>query len=230
MRRVLDFGLPVVAFGLLIIGGIIGLAIAPPERDMGDVYRIIYVHVPAAWVALIAYTTTLVASLVYLFKSTWAADAIAEASAEVGVVLNGMLLITGSIWGRPTWGVWWTWDPRLTTAAIMFFAFVGYLALRRFVDAPEKRATWAAVVAIIVYVDIPIVWFSVRWWNSLHQLQSSPNTIPDPMMKLALRLNALALLFFYLWFTRLRYDVARKRQRIELMEPPTLAPAMGETP
>ena len=230
MRRVLDFGLPAMAFGLLIIGGVVGLAIAPPERDMGDVYRIIYVHVPAALGALIAYTTTLVASLVYLFKSSWAADAIAESSAEVGVVLNGMLLITGSIWGRPTWGVWWTWDPRLTTAAIMFFAFVGYLALRRFVDAPEKRATWASVVAIIVYVDIPIVWFSVRWWNSLHQLQSSPNTIPDPMMKLALRLNAFALLFFFLWFTRQRYRIARTRQRVELMEPPALAPAMGGTP
>jgi len=230
MRRVLDYALPALALGLLAVGAYVGLVLAPPEASMGDVYRIMYVHVPTAWWGMIAYTVTLVGSLVYLFKASWAADAIAEASAEVGVVFNGMLLVTGSIWGRPTWGVWWTWDPRLTTAAIMFFAFVGYLALRRFVDAPEKRATWSAVVGIIVYVDIPIVWFSVRWWNSLHQLQSSTKTIPDAMMRLALLLNALALLFFYLWFLRVRYDIARKRQRVELMEPPALEPAVGGAP
>ncbi|MEZ4271992.1 MAG: cytochrome c biogenesis protein CcsA [Myxococcota bacterium] len=135
-----------------------------------------------------------------------------------------MLLITGAIWAKPTWGVWWSWDPRLTTAAIMFFAYAGYIAMRHFVEEPELRATWSAVVGIMIYVVIPIVWFSVKWWNSLHQLQSSPSTVgtqsdgPNYMVQ-ALRLNAFAFLGFYLWFLRLRYGIARARMALELTEP-----------
>src|SRR6185312_10268231 len=105
-----------------------------------------------------------VCSLAYLVRRRPTMDYLAHAGVEVGVVFNTTGLITGSIWGRPTWGVWWSWDPRLTTAAIMFFAFAGYVTLRRFVEEPERRATWAAVVAIIIFADIPIVWFSVKWW------------------------------------------------------------------
>jgi heme exporter protein C len=222
MTSLLRIGLPIVALTLLGIGGFLGLVWAPPEAMMGDVYRIIYVHVPSAWMALVAFTTCFVASLVYLLKGSFAADALAEAAAEVGVLFATLLLITGSLWGRPTWGVYWTWDPRLTTAAIMWLAFTGYLALRRFVDVPEKRATWASVVAIIIFVDIPIVWFSVKWWNSLHQLQSSPKTVDSPMV-LALRMNAFAFLAVLVWFTRLRYGIARRRQQRELLPPPALA-------
>ena len=218
MKHFLDRGLPALALLLLAAGGYYGLVIAPPDRMMGDVYRIMYVHVPSAWMSLIAFTVTFAASLVYLLKNIRQADAVAEASAEVGVVFNTLLLITGAIWGRPTWGVWWTWDPRLTTAAIMLFAFSGYLALRRFVDDTEQRATWAAVVAVIIFADIPIVWFSVKWWNSLHQLQSSPSTVAAPMV-LALRLNAFAFLFIYMWFVRLRYGLARLRQQAEEQAP-----------
>lgn len=210
-----------IALVLLAVGTYLGLVAAPTERMMGDVYRIMFVHVPAAWITLIAYTVTLVSSLVYLMKSSPKADALAEASAEVGVLFNSILLVTGSIWGRPTWGVWWSWDPRLTTAAIMFCAFAGYLLLRRMVDTREKRASWAAVVAIVIYVDIPIVWFSVKWWNSLHQLQSSPATV-DPMMVTALRVNAFAFLFMYLTFTSLRYQLARLRAGMEQLEPPAV--------
>lgn len=216
--RLVDWGLPFLALSVLGCGAYMGLVGAPPDRMMGDVYRIMYVHVPSAWLALVAFTVTFAASVWYLLKSSLGADALAEASAEVGVVFNAMLLVTGSIWGRPTWGVWWTWDPRLTTAAIMFFAFAGYLALRRFVDDPERRATWAAVVAIIIFADIPIVWFSVKWWNSLHQLQSSPSTVAAPMV-LALRLNAFAFLFIYVWFVRLRYGLARRQQHLEQGDP-----------
>ena len=92
----------------------------------------------------------------------------------MGVVLSALLCMQGAIWAKPTWGVWWDWDPRLTTTAVLVFAFGGILALRQFVDDPVKRATWSAVATIIAYVDVPIVYFSVKWWNSLHQLQSSP--------------------------------------------------------
>jgi heme exporter protein C len=209
------------ALGLILLaaGAYAGLVVAPPERMMGDVYRIMFVHVPAAWLALVAYTVTFVASLGFLLHGRRSWDAAAHASAELGVLFNAILLVTGAIWGRPTWGVWWSWDPRLTTAAIMLFAFVGYLALRRLVEDAQQRAVWAAVVALIVYADIPIVWFSVRWWNSLHQLQSSPATVAAPMV-LALRINAFAFLFLYFGLWAWRYELARLVQRRELADPP----------
>ena len=219
MRKLLDYGLPVVALALLVVGGYWGLFIAPTEREMGEVYRVIYVHVPAAWTALIAFTVTLIASVTYLMNGKWGADTLAEASAEVGVFFSVLVLITGSVWGKPTWGVYWSWDPRLTTAAIMTFGFAGYLALRRFVDLPERRAVWAAVVAVIIYVDIPLVWFSVKWWNSLHQLQSSPQTVSSEMVT-PLRISAFAFLFAYLYFTRLRSTIGRRRLELELGELP----------
>ena len=217
--KLIDRSFAAIGLGLLAYGLYLGLIATPPDRLMGDVYRIFYVHVPSAWIALVAYTVVFGASVAYLFNHDPRADAIAESSAEVGVVFNIILLATGSIWGRPTWGVWWTWDPRLTTAAIMIFAFAGYVALRQFVEDAEKRAAWAAVVAILIYVDVPIVYMSVKWWNSLHQLQSSPETVAGPMVT-ALRTNAFAFLFLYLWFVRQRYHLAVKRQEAEWSEPP----------
>ena len=220
MRKLLDFGLPTVALTLLAVGGYWGLFVAPTEREMGEVYRIIYVHVPAAWMAMIAFTVTMIASVTYLFNGRWGADILAEASAEVGVFFSILVLFTGAVWGKPTWGVYWTWDPRLTTAAIMTFSFAGYLALRHFVDVPEKRATWAAVTAVIIYVDIPLVWFSVKWWNTLHQVQSSPQTVSSEMV-MPLRISAFAFLFAYLFFTRMRHQIGRERLEIELGELPS---------
>lgn len=221
MIRKLDLFLLAVAALLVPIGSYLGLVWAPTERAMGDVYRIIFVHVPCAWMAMIAFVVTAVASLTFLFKRSFKLDAAAEASAEVGVVLSTLLVVTGSIWGKPTWGVWWTWDPRLTTVAIMLIAFAGYLALRKFVDEPERRATWSAVTAVIISASIPMVWFSVKWWNTLHQVQSSPQTLAPQMLK-ALWFNVFAYLFVYLFLVRARYLVGRARQRTELLPPPAV--------
>ena len=218
MGFVLKKVVPVLAMGLLFIGHYRGLFVAPQERMMGDVYRIIYAHVPAAWICLIAYTLTFFASVFYLLRSKIGADIFAEASAEVGVVFNAILLITGSIWGKPTWGVWWTWDPRLTTAAIMFFAFLGYLALRRFITDPDRRATWGSIVAILAFIDLPLVWYSVKWWNSLHQLQSTPQTV-DAAMVTPLRISAFAFLFIYIWMTHTRYQIGKNRLEREMQQP-----------
>jgi heme exporter protein C len=130
----------------------------------------------------------------------------------------------GSIWAKPTWGVWWDWDPRLTTTAVMFFAFSGILALRRFVDDPVKRATWSAAATIVAYVDVPIVYFSVRWWNSLHQMQSSPETVSAPFI-IPLRMNAFGVLFLMTGLIMLRSRVAALRLEQELA-PPLPAPAV----
>lgn len=224
--KLVDGALFVTMLALFGCGLVWGLKIAPPERMMGDVYRIMFVHVPSAWLAFVAYFVCFLASVAYLWRGSAKLDALAEASAELGILFNVILLVTGSVWGKPTWGVWWTWDPRLTTAAIMLFAFLGYAALRRLVDDEQRRATWAAVVAVLISADLPIVWYSVKWWNSLHQLQSSPATVAAPMV-VALRLNAFAFLAYYLWCMRQRYRLALTRRRPAV--PPTLTHAASES-
>ena len=206
------------ALVLLSAGAYLALLHAPADRMMGDVYRILYVHVPSAWLALVAYTVAFAASIAYLLHHQLGADALAEASAEVGLVFNALALATGSIWGRPTWGVWWTFDPRLTSAAVMLLLFAAYVGLRRLVDEPRRRASWAAVVAILAFVDIPVVWYSVQWWNSLHQVQSSPETMASPMV-LALRVNAFAFLFAYLALVQMRVRLRLAEDRREALPP-----------
>ena len=203
---------------LLVIGSWWGLFIAPQERFMGDVYRIMYVHVPTAWNAMLALTFTFVCALMFLMTDHWKWDSRMEGAMEVGVTLSLLLCIQGSIWARPTWGVWWDWDPRLTTTAVMLFAFAGILALRRFVDDPARRATWSAVAALIAAVDVPIVYYSVRWWNSLHQLQSSPETV-SPAFHWPLRINAIGMLVLMIGLITLRSRTASLRLRHELAPP-----------
>ena len=218
-------GRPAIAYGLLIVGTLlfllgsaIGLFQAPGELFMGDVQRIMYVHVPTAWNAMLAMTFAFGCGLMYLLTSRWDWDARLEAALEVGVVLAALLCIQGSIWAKPTWGVWWDWDPRLTTTAVLVFAFGAILALRRSVTDPSRRATWSAVATIIAFVDVPIVYFSVRWWNSLHQVQSTPETVSSAF-HLPLRLNAFAILFIMAGLIGLRTRTAMMRLDHELAEP-----------
>jgi heme exporter protein C len=200
---------------LLAIGTYFGLFVAPPEEFMGDVQRIMYVHVPTAWNALLALTVAFACAIVFLFKGGWKWDARMEGSIEVGVLLAFLLCCQGAIWAKPTWGVWWDWDPRLTTTAVLLFAFLGILALRQFVDDPVKRAIWSSVATIIAYVDVPIVYFSVKWWNSLHQLQSNPNTVSKPFW-IPLRANAFGILFVMVGFIMLRARIASLRLETEM--------------
>jgi len=208
------------AFGalLLLIGSYIGLFRAPREAYMGDVYRIMYVHVPVAWNTLLAFTFAFFCALGFLWKGDFKWDARHEAALELGVVLAMLLCMLGSLWAKPTWGVWWDWDPRLTTTAIMLLAFSGILALRRFVDDPVKRATWSAAATVVAYVDVPIVYFSVRWWNSLHQMQSSPETVSSPFL-IPLRTNAFGVLFLMIGLIMLRSRLAALRLEQELAPP-----------
>ncbi len=228
--RTLHAGIALVVFGVLLLatGSFIGLVHAPPEHYMGDVQRIMYVHVPTAWNGLLTFTAAFVAALGFLLKPSWKWDALLEATLEAGVVLALMLCTQGSMWAKPTWGVWWDWDPRLTTTAVMLFSFGGVLALRHFVDDPVRRATWSAVATIIAYADVPVVYMSVRWWNSLHQVQSSPATV-DSGMVLPLRINAFGVLFFIAGAVLLRSRLATWRRAAELAPPPTLAQLEGTT-
>lgn len=209
--------LGVLGVALLLTGSAVGLLVAPPDRYMQDTMRIMYVHVPTAWSTLLCFTFVFVAAIGSLWRGTQRWDALLEAGTEVGVVLGCLLTVQGSIWAKPTWDVWWAWDPRLTTVTIMVLSFAGILALRSFVDDPRQRSSWSAVAAVLASANVPIVYFSVRWWASLHQVQSSPKTV-DAMMVLPLRINAFALLFLAIWLIAQRYRIARRRMDAEMAE------------
>lgn len=203
---------------LLLWGSWLGLFRAPREVYMGDVQRIMYVHVPTAWNALLALSFGFGCAIWYLLKGDWRWDSRHEAAIEVGILLGALLCVQGAIWARPTWGVWWDWDPRLTTTAVMVFAYGGILALRRFVEDPARRAVWSAVASIIAFVDVPIVYFSVRWWNSLHQLQSTPETVSSAF-HWPLRINAFGILFLMSAWMIARARLASLRLQGELAPP-----------
>jgi heme exporter protein C len=184
---------------------------------MGEVGRILYVHVPAAWLALVCFLLAFLGALGHLLTGSQKGDRLSESAAEVGVVMGGLLLVLGSLFARPTWGVWWTWDPRLTSSAVMWLSFVGVLLLRGAVHDPERRASWSNVATVLAFVNIPITYFSVQMWRSIHQVQSSPETVASPMV-LVLRWNAFAFLFLALGFIVTRSRLAARRAAAE--QPP----------
>jgi len=203
-----------IAFAALIAAQVFSILTSPAEADMGHLQKIMYVHVPAAWMAFISFFVVLVFSLRYLWKKRENDDLLAASAAEVGATFTGLTLMLGMIWGRPAWGVWWVWDARLTSTLVLFLIFVGYLALRAFVDDAEQRARWSAAVGAIGAINVPIVYMSVKWWRTLHQPQSSPSTL-DPAYTMGLRLNAIALLLVTIYFIRKRYEIARLERAVE---------------
>jgi heme exporter protein C len=208
---------------LLAVGTYMGLFVAPPERHMGEVQRSMYVHVPSAWIAMVMYTLAFGFAIASLWSGRPRWDDRLVGAVEVGAVLNGLLLVQGSIWGRATWGVWWDWDVRLTTSLVMFLLFVGVLVLRGMAASTDRRAQWSAVAAIIAYVDVPLVYFCVRWWRSLHQVQSTPDTV-DPAMVLPLRLNSIGLLMLAVAWVSLRAAIEGARRRHDEAPLPVRAP------
>ncbi|HVS15023.1 MAG TPA: cytochrome c biogenesis protein CcsA [Thermoanaerobaculia bacterium] len=218
-------GLGILGFSLLIVGSTMGLTQAPPERHMGEVSRILYVHVPTAWSMLLASTFAFGWAIASLWTGRERYDALLAAAVEVTVVLATLMLATGSLFARPTWGVWWDWDVRLTTSLLGLVLFAGILGLRAFVDEPSRRATWTAVATIVAYVDIPLIYFGVRWWRSIHQVQSSPETVSSGMV-LPWRINAFAVLFIALWLIALRSRIETGRRLLDQTgEPEPIAEA-----
>ena len=205
------------ALAALAVLAVFGLWVAPPDRVQSDAQRLMYLHVPSAWIAYLAFGITALASALYLWRRTrspvW--DRLAASSAELGVVFTGLTLVLGSLWGRPVWGVWWAWDARLVTTAVLFFLYVGYLALRR-VPAPiEARAKRSAIAALVAFADVPIVHFSVDWWRTLHQQA----TVFTP----SLNAHIHGVMAFTLWwgvvaFTILFVYLLDRRYRLEALE------------
>lgn len=207
-------GLGAAALLTLVVGNAVGLFVVPADAIQGEVQRLMYVHVPTAWVAMLAFFVVFVMSVLYLIQRDPRWDHVAVSSAELGVLFTALTLVLGSLWGKPTWGVWWTWDPRLTTTAIMLVIYVGYLSVRSFAEDPDTRARWAAVVGIVGFVDVPIVYLSVTWWRSLHQPPSTPRSVaPEFLGTLGLNLLAFTLVYGYLMVHR--YHLARRRAEAE---------------
>ncbi|HEY3265074.1 MAG TPA: cytochrome c biogenesis protein CcsA [Actinomycetota bacterium] len=203
--------LGVLALGLSIAAAVIALAVAPADAEQGDVQRLMYVHVPSAWLAYLAFFVVFIGSVQYLRTRRTRWDRLAHASAEIGVLFTALAIALGSLWGKPVWGVWWTWDPRLTTTAILLLIYVGYLSVRRISDSPAQRAKWSAVVGVIGFVDVPVVHLSVTWWRSLHQPPSvlrpgAPTLAPSMLFTLLFAVAAFTVLYAYLLVLRLHVE------------------------
>jgi heme exporter protein C len=225
--------LPTTAALALVVLGWLALVAAPPDRVQGDAQRLMYLHVPVAWLAYLSFGVTAGASLLYLLPRTrrprW--DLLAGSSAEVGVVFTALTIVDGSLWARPVWGIWWTWDARLVTTAVLLFLYLGYLALRRVPAPADRRARRSAVVALIAFADVPVVHLSVIWWRTLHQQPTvlNPELAPQihGIMALTLLWGVAAFTLVYLVLVRLRYRLARAEAAQEAL---VLQLALGPPP
>ncbi len=205
---------------------VIGLFLVPPDATQGDVQRLMYMHVPAAWVTFLAFGVVFLASVAYLKTGRIQWDRVAAASAEVGVLFCVLTIVLGSLWGRPVWGTWWTWDPRLTTTAVLLLIYVGYLSLRKVADSPARRAKWSAVVGVIGFIDVPIVHESVVWWRSLHQQATvlrlgAPTIAPVMLATLLLAFVTFSVAYGYLMAVRMRVGRLEDRSAIPVSSLPT---------
>jgi len=201
------------------------LIYAPTDAIEGDAQRIFYFHVPSAWLGMLSFCVLAVAGVVYLWKQDERWDWIARAAAEIGVVFITVTLITGSLWGRPVWGTWWTWDARLTTTLILWFIYIAYLMLRSYMGHTPASARAGAVLGIVGVIDVPIIYESVNWWRTLHPqavlpIGSSPNLPPQMLLALMLSLATFTLLYCFLMiqvyqFQKLQTQARRLRASVE---------------
>jgi heme exporter protein C len=195
---------------------------APIERTMGIVQKIFYFHVSSAWVGFLAFGFVFVMSLLFLWKKKIEYDRWAFCSAELGVIFTSLVLLTGPMWAKPVWNTYWTWDPRLTTTLILWLIYVGYLLLRNMVDSPEKAARVAAVYGIIGFVDVPIVYMSIRWWKTLHpehvMFISGENSGLHPKIFHTLMLSLLTFTFLYLTLLFLRTQLEKIKHEVDFLK------------
>lgn len=214
MRGKLSSFFDVAAFGGILIALYFAFFYAPLEKKMGAIQKIFYFHVASAWVGFFALFVTFVCSIIFLASRSRKADDLAEASAEIGFIFCLIVCLTGPLWAKPVWGGWWTWDPRLTTTLILMFIYAAYILMRKFIEDPEKRGKFCAVLGIIGFFDVPIVFLSIRWWNTIH-----PNVVqkgggglhPDMLTAMFVAIGAFTLLYIALANKRVR--LARLERR-----------------
>ena len=207
-----------ITIGLFASGLYLGLVRAPTDYQQGETVRIMYVHVPAAWSALMVYSVMALASIVGIIFRHPLADVAAKAAAPIGACFCFICLATGSLWGKPMWGTWWVWDARLTSMFVLFLLYLGYMAVWQAIDDPRRAARVAAIVAIVGFINVPIVKFSVDWWYSLHQPASvfrmdGPTIHPSLLTPLLLMGLAYTFLFLALHLKSMRTEIGLRRIR-----------------
>jgi len=209
---------------LMIVGIYLALFASPPDYQQGETVRIMYIHVPAAWMALFIYTNMAIAAAVGLVWKHPLADLFTKAAAPIGAGFTAVCLITGSLWGEPMWGTWWVWDARLTSVLILFFLYLGYMALVNAFDDPTRGAKAGAILVLVGAVNVPIIKFSVDWWNTLHQPSSvvrmgGPSIDPAMLWPLLIMGLAFTLYFVTVVLLRVRSEImARKIQMLRLTQ------------
>ena len=202
----------------LTAGIYLALFASPPDYQQGETVRIMYVHVPAAWMSMFCYAALAGAGAVGLIWRHRVADVAAKATAPIGAAFTFLALVTGSLWGKPMWGTWWVWDARLTSELVLFFLYLGYMALLHAFDDPVRGSRSAAILALVGVVNLPIIKFSVDWWNTLHQPASvvkMSGPAIDPSILTPLLVMAVAYTAFYIWVVllRMRQDIMLGRIR-----------------
>ncbi len=210
--------LGIVTLVLTAVGLAYALVISPADANQSNAARLLYIHVPSAIIAYTAFGVTAGASVGVLWRKSEFADILAGASAEIGLLFTALTLVTGMLWGRPIWGIYWTWDARLTTTALLFVLFAGYLALRRALVGSPNRAKWCAIAGIIAALDVPIVHESTKWWVTLHQGQTvrllGKSQIGGTML-FSLLIMMVAGLCGYVWLTIVRFRVGWLAERVD---------------
>jgi heme exporter protein C len=206
------------ALALMVVGGYWGLVIAPRDYQQGDAFRIIYVHVPAAWMSLLVYGAMVVASVsAFIFKHPLG-DVAAKAAAPLGAVFTALALVTGMLWGKPMWGTWWVWDGRLTSELILLFIYIAYIALWDAIDEPTRAARMARILCLIGAVNVPIIHFSVEWWKTLHQgvtvFRTDGPQMPASMLTpLLIMAIGYTIFFAAILLIRMRSEILARRLR-----------------
>jgi heme exporter protein C len=191
---------------------------APKEATMGDLQRIFYFHVPAAIAGLSGFAVNFVASLMYVIRKNRRWDNLALSAAEVGVMFFTMVLVTGPIWAKPVWFVWWTWSPRLTLSLVLCLLYVAYLLIRNYIEDPERKAMVSAVFGIVAFIDVPLVWFSIRWWRDLHPSPMLETGGLSPAMRPAFFVCMAAFLVLLVYLLRRRFYLQSMRDDLEGIE------------
>ncbi len=209
------------ALAAILLALYFGIFSSPADYQQGETVRIMYVHVPAAWMALFAYTLMALASGSFLIWKHPLADLSAQAAAPIGAGFTAIALVTGALWGQPMWGTWWVWDARLTSVLILFFLYLGYMALVNGFDDPERGSRMGAILALVGFVNVPIIKFSVDWWNTLHQPASiSRLDAPaiDTSMLIPLLLMAIGFKLFFISILILRIKIQLLKKRIRSIQ------------
>lgn len=204
---------------ILLARNLYTISMLQDEMRQGQIFRIIYFHVPAAAAAMTGSAVALVASILFLATKNFKYDALAVAVTEVGLAFLAVNLVTGSIWARVIWGVWWAWDPRLTSALICWILYAGYMILRQALEEPTQRATFAAVYSIFAFTDVPIVYFSIRWWRTIHPQPvffSKEGSFP-PDWSRALLINMIAIFLLYAVLTMIRLRQEQTQREIDYL-------------